>query len=96
MQDRRAAYQEAMRHAGLAVRPEWIIDVGWEGSPENAFEPLRALLTAPERPTALFAWYDGVAIKVLHKAQEWGLRVPEDLSIIGFNSPPSACSLLRP
>lgn len=95
VQDRRAAYQEAMRHAGLAVRPEWIIDVGWEGSPENAFEPLRALLTAPERPTALFAWYDGVAIKVLHKAQEWGLRVPEDLSIIGFDST-AQCLLTTP
>lgn len=84
--DRRAGYQEAMHEAGLPVRPEWIVDVGWEKSGEIAYTQVEALLHGPQRPTAVFAWYDGVALNLLQKARDWGLRVPEDLSIIGFDS----------
>ena len=95
VKDRLAGYQEALRAAGLPVRSEWIIDVGWEGSNERVYEQVRAMLNAPKCPTAIFAWYDGVAIKLLHKAREWGLRVPEDLSIIGFDST-AQCLLTTP
>jgi DNA-binding LacI/PurR family transcriptional regulator len=45
-----------------------------------------------ERQTTV---YDGAAIKMLHKAREWGLRVPEDLSVIGFDST-AQCLLTTP
>ena len=95
VQERRAGYQEALHAAGLPGRPEWIINMGWEGSNESVYEQVRAMLTAPDRPTALFAWYDGIAMKMLQKAREWGLRVPEDLSIIGFDST-TQCLLTTP
>jgi LacI family transcriptional regulator len=43
----------------------------------------------------VFAWYDGPAIKMLRKAREWGFRVPEDLSVIGFDST-AQCLLTTP
>jgi len=93
--DRLAGYKQALLSAGLPVRPEWIVNMRWEGDDERAYEQIRALLDAPEPPTAIFAWYDGVAIKMLQKAQEWGLRLPDDLSIIGFDST-AQCLLTSP
>jgi LacI family transcriptional regulator len=93
--DRRAGYQEALYEAGLPVRPEWIVEVGWEKSGENNYAQIEALLHEPQGPTAVFAWYDGVALNLLYKARQWGLRVPEDLSIIGFDST-AQCLLTLP
>ena len=95
VQDRSMGYQDALRAAGLPIRSDWIIDVGWEGSEETAYQQVKAMLNTSDRPTAIFAWYDGVAIKMLHKAQEWGLRVPDDLSVIGFDST-AQCLLITP
>jgi DNA-binding LacI/PurR family transcriptional regulator len=43
------------------------------------------LLNAPERPTAIFAYSDTMAFGVLEAAQQAGLRIPVDLSVIGFD-----------
>jgi LacI family transcriptional regulator len=95
VRDRCEGYREALRNAGIPVRPEWIVNVGWEGSEETVYTQIEALLRAQEGPTAVFAWYDGVAIKVLQKARAWGFRVPEDLSVIGFDST-AQCLLTSP
>ena len=43
------------------------------------------LLSLPDRPTAVFAVNDPVAIGVLAASRDLGLRVPEDLAVVGFN-----------
>jgi LacI family transcriptional regulator len=48
------------------------------------------LLDAPDRPTAVFAANDVSAIATLEVAAELGLRVPEDLSIVGFDNIPES------
>src|SRR6187402_3075186 len=45
----------------------------------------RALLDTPERPTAILAQSDLLAVGVLRAADELGIRVPEDLSVVGFD-----------
>ncbi|HLK56209.1 MAG TPA: LacI family DNA-binding transcriptional regulator [Chthonomonadaceae bacterium] len=95
LEDRCLGYQDALRAAGVPLRPEWIVDVGWEPDGDSLFAQIKALLDAPDRPTAVFAWYDGAAIKMLQKAREWGMRVPEDLSVIGFDST-AQCLLTTP
>jgi LacI family transcriptional regulator len=59
---------------------------------ETAFECARWLLSLDDRPTAIFASNDMSAMGVYRAAQEAGLRVPEDLSVVGFdNLPETAC-----
>ncbi len=58
-------------------------------------EAIRALLTAPDRPTAILALFDGLALAVLREAEAQGLRVPADLSVIGFDNIANA-ALSRP
>ncbi|WP_315093178.1 LacI family DNA-binding transcriptional regulator [uncultured Cellulomonas sp.] len=55
----------------------------------------RALLALDERPTAVLCFSDLMAAAVVHAAEELGLRVPEDLSVVGFDDSPLA-RRLRP
>jgi LacI family transcriptional regulator len=46
----------------------------------------RALLELPERPTAIFAFNDNMAIGTMQAARQLGLEVPRDLSVVGFDA----------
>ncbi|WP_322801451.1 LacI family DNA-binding transcriptional regulator [Thermoflexus sp.] len=81
--ERLAGYQEAMAQAGLSVDPAWIVE--GNGRPEGGEWGIRRLLEVPRRPTAVFCYNDMTAIGALRAARAAGLRVPEDLSIIGFD-----------
>lgn len=81
--ERRAGYEQALRDHQIDPRPDWIVEVTYPGASYAAVE---ALLRAPDRPTAAFAWSDEVAVRLMTLAREMGLRIPEDLSIIGFDS----------
>lgn len=76
-------FQESTGEAGLEVHKEWIIecDHTLKGGVAG-FEKLMALKT---RPTALICSNDMTAIGVLRAAYMAGLRVPEDLSVIGLD-----------
>ena len=53
-------------------------------------ECARELLALPDPPTAIFACNDGMALGVYHAAAEAGLRIPADLSVVGFDDLPKA------
>jgi DNA-binding LacI/PurR family transcriptional regulator len=55
---------------------------------EGGYHHGRDLLTRPDRPTAIFAGSDFQALGVLRAARELGLRVPEDLSVVGYDDLP--------
>ena len=57
---------------------------------EQGFAAARALLAGPERPTAVLAFSDALAADVLRAADDLRLRVPADLSVIGFDDSPLA------
>jgi LacI family transcriptional regulator len=57
---------------------------------DEARDAARALLGQAERPTAVMAHYDDVAIGALHAARDLGLRVPDDASIMGYDDGPAA------
>jgi LacI family transcriptional regulator len=55
----------------------------------NGAQPLaRDLLTAPDRPTAIFALSDSVALGVYAACRELGLRIPADVAVVGFDDQP--------
>jgi DNA-binding LacI/PurR family transcriptional regulator len=78
---RRAGYEAVMANVGLAtvcVAGDWTEVTGRRAS----FE----LLGSPKRPTAIVAANDLSAVGVLAAADELGLRVPEDLSVVGYDN----------
>ena len=81
--DRGQGYEEAMRAAGLGAE---IRVAASDVSEESARHAAYALLGAPDRPTAVFAYNDMVAMGVFSAAVERGLRVPDDLSLVGFDN----------
>lgn len=80
---RLVGYRKAMAAAGLAA-PEHYIRLA-PYSPEQARQVARELLALSDPPTAIFAATDLQAIGVLKAARELGLRVPNDLALIGFD-----------
>ena len=81
--DRLEPYREALRAAGLPVAPEFIVECGPEI--EDGYQAALRLLALPERPTAIVAINDLLAIAALRAAGDCGLRVPADLSLVGFD-----------
>lgn len=75
----------AMRSHGIVPRAEWTC---WYTTVERETLPaefLRRLLASPVRPTALLCYNDQVALHMLPVLEQAGLRVPEDISITGFD-----------
>jgi LacI family transcriptional regulator len=82
-EDRRRGYRAALAAAGILPDPELEVESVPELDPGRAAAELLLDLTAP--PTAIFAFNDNIAIGAIQAARARGLRVPEDLSVVGFD-----------
>jgi len=80
---RRDGYKQALLEAGIAVKPEYICEGDW--SQESGYREMLRLLDCEPRPTALFAVNDMTAIGAMHALSERGLRIPEDMAVVGFD-----------
>lgn len=89
--DRLLPYQDGLRAAGLPVDPDLIVTCGT--TVEDGYQAAQHLLQLPERPTALLAINDLLAIGALRAASDLGLRVPADLSVVGYDDIPLASYL---
>jgi DNA-binding LacI/PurR family transcriptional regulator len=83
-----AGYRSALAAAGIARRPEYARH--GEFSESGGRRRMRELLDLPEPPTAVFACSDGMALGVYQALAERGLRVPEDISVVGFDDLPES------
>lgn len=81
--DRYAGYCQALKATGIPLRPDFTVH--GQHSRSSAFEMTMRLLELEDRPTAIFATSDTLAIGVLEAAQQSGLAVPRDLSVIGYD-----------
>jgi DNA-binding LacI/PurR family transcriptional regulator len=81
-------YRAALETAGLPVDQE-LIRYG-DFHVEGGYQQARALLSLPQRPTAIFAGSDIQAFGVYEAARVLGLKVPDELSVIGFDDLPMA------
>jgi LacI family transcriptional regulator len=82
-EERLRGYQAALAAAGILPEPELVAEANFEI--DMGLRAARRLLDLHEPPTAIFAFNDNIAIGVLQAARERGVRVPEELSIVGFD-----------
>ncbi|MEG5263492.1 LacI family DNA-binding transcriptional regulator [Pseudomonas sp. JDS28PS106] len=79
---RLAGYRRAMQQAGVSLSPGWMVTS--EFTSPAGYRAAVSLLHH-DRPTAIFAGNDVIAIAVLRAAAERGIAVPKDLSVVGFD-----------
>lgn len=82
---RMRGYKDALQKAGLPVREEYIRSAAADYTFSSGFDAARSLLSQEKRPTALFCISDMLALGAIASAKEMGFRVPEDVTVIGFD-----------
>lgn len=95
--ERYQGYQRALADAGMVPGATWLHNPGpARATEEEHVRRLRVYLAHRERPRALVAVNDYTALLVLQATAAEGLRVPEDLALVGFDDIPVAATLPVP
>lgn len=81
---RKEGFLRGLKKHGLDIREEWIVD-GGHFTYEDGYQAMKHLLRMKELPTAIFVSGDYMAIGAMQAIEERGLKVPEDISIVGFD-----------
>lgn len=82
------AWEAALRDAGIEPDPRLRVSIAWGG--EEGAEAMAHLLGLPRCPSAVYAHSDEVAAGAIRTIRRVGLRVPEDMSVIGIDDHPIA------
>lgn len=86
--ERLEGYKEALNAANIAVEPIFIADGLY--NPETGVTAMNRLLNNANQPTAVFVTSDVVAFGVVQAIHNHGLRIPEDIAVVGFDDVPLA------
>ena len=78
-------YRDALAEAGLPLREDYVRRGAADYSFKSGFDSARGLMELPDRPTALLCISDMLALGAIASAKEMGLRVPEDVTVVGFD-----------
>ncbi|AXU95344.1 transcriptional repressor PurR [Erwinia persicina] len=81
---RHAGFLKALAEAGITLRDEWLVQGDFE--PESGYRAMQQILSQKQRPTAIFCGGDIMAMGAICAADEMGLRVPQDISVIGYDN----------
>ncbi|MGX2970345.1 substrate-binding domain-containing protein [Ursidibacter sp. B-7004-1] len=82
--NRLQGYKRAISEYHLQYRPEWIIESHFHF--EGGIEATQQLLALPQRPRAIFAMSDSIAIGVYQALWQAGLQIPQDIAVIGYDN----------
>jgi LacI family transcriptional regulator len=80
---RRDAFETSMREIGLPVKPDFVVE--GDHRLKGGKQALQKVCQLRERPTAILCSNDMTAIGVMREAFELGIKVPQELSVIGFD-----------
>lgn len=92
---RHAGYAQALTDYGVTRDPRLTLSLT-DIATASAYQPMRELLSSPDRPTAVFCFSDQIAFAVYQAANDIGLRIPQDLSVVGFDDQRFIADALRP
>lgn len=81
---RKEGYKQGLQQFDLPIKAEWIVNGGYF-TYDGGYEAMKRLLQLEEKPTAVFVAGDYMAIGAMEAIKDHGLKVPEDISIIGFD-----------
>lgn len=81
--DRLKGYQQALKEGDISVRDTFIFQVPF--SRQEGYRAGKRLLSGDSRPEAVFGGNDYLALGVMDAAEELGIRIPEDLALVGFD-----------
>lgn len=81
---RKNAFEESMREIGMGVEPDLVIE--GDHTMEGGMKALAQLASLRSRPTAIMCSNDMTAIGVMREAYDYGIAVPRDLSVVGFDN----------
>jgi DNA-binding LacI/PurR family transcriptional regulator len=81
--ERFSGYRQALEEAGLPFEPELVTH--GDGKPEGAEAAVTDLLASPQPPTAVFCYNDMSALGAMRQIRNHGLRIPSDISVVGFD-----------
>ena len=90
--ERKVAFEKVMRDCGLEVREDWIKETDF--TPMVGYERAKELLAMTDRPTAIFCANDELAQGFFRAAWELGLKIPDEMSVVGFDNTPHAGDML--
>jgi LacI family transcriptional regulator len=82
-EERQRGYEDALRAAGIAIEPAYLRQGDFNDA--SGFAETQALLALPQPPTAIFAANDAMAFGALDALSTAGLKVPNDVSVVGFD-----------
>lgn len=85
---RQQGYEDGLRQADIPIDPVLIQEGNFTA--EAGYRCAQNLLQLKGRPTAIFAANDESAFGVINAARDMGLRIPDDLSVVGFDNSPEA------
>ena len=85
-QKRQEMFVQALARYDLELSRDWVVEGAF--TYQSGVKAARKLLSPEYRPTAIFAANDEMAFGVMHVAHEMGLKIPDDLSLVGFDGTP--------
>ncbi|MBU9714680.1 catabolite control protein A [Evansella tamaricis] len=88
-----AGYKRALEEAGIELKDDFVV-IG-DYTYDSGLEAMETLAALEDKPTAIFAATDEMALGVIHGAQDAGFNVPEDFEVIGFDNTRLA-TMVRP
>jgi LacI family transcriptional regulator len=89
---RRRGYLTALAVGGLTADPRLVVESGY--TEDGGAQAAERLLALPDRPTAIFAVTDMTAVGAYGVARRMGVRIPEELAIVGYNDIPLATRMV--
>ncbi len=94
--ERFEGYKKALSDARVTFNPDYVIEVEYSEDHQSGYEAMRKLLALEQPPTAVFTHNDVLALGAMHAIQERGLKIPEDISVVGHDDISSAAYFSPP